>query len=41
MKKNAEGSKETIMRKDQIARPIGGQECQKKAHPEWKVSFVA
>ena len=41
MKKNAEGSKEIIMRKDQIARPIEGQECQKKAHLEWKVSFVA
>ena len=30
MKKSIEGSKETIMRKDRIARRIEGQECKKK-----------
>ena len=41
MKKNVEGSKKTIMRKDQIARAIGGQERRKKTRLEWKVSSVA
>ena len=41
MKKNIGGSKETILRKDQIARPIRGQERWKKIHLEWKASSVA
>ena len=40
MKKSVGGLKETIMRKDQIARQIGGQEHQKKTRLEWKVSFL-
>ena len=41
MKKSFGGSKETIIRKDRIARPIGGQERQKKTRLEWRVSFVS
>ena len=33
MKKNVGGSKKTIVRKNRIARPIGGQEHRKKTHP--------
>ena len=40
MKKNARGLKETIMRNNWIARPIGGQEYQKKTHPGWRMSSV-
>ena len=38
MKKSVRGSKETIIRKDQIARPIRGREHQKKTCPEWRES---
>ena len=40
MKKSIGGSKGIIMRKDQIARQIGGQERQKKTLPEWRASFI-
>ena len=40
MKKSVKGSKETIMRKDQIARQTRGREPQKKTRPKWRASFA-